>query len=156
VCGVNIYLIFKYIHVLAVIFWVGGVVTLAIFNARMEGERNGAVLAAVGRQSGLYGQRVLGPASGIALLAGLVTMFAGRIPFTSFWILWGLGAFVVSMVLGGTLIQRTGQRLGELGPTADPGSPEVAALRRRLVNLNWINIVLLLVTVGVMIFKPTL
>jgi uncharacterized membrane protein len=152
---VNVYSVFKFVHVVAVIVWVGGVVTLTVLGARLARERNGVVVAALSRQAALYGRTILGPAAGITLVAGVVTAASGRISFGSLWLVWGLVAILLSMILGASLIRRATEQLSDVALTAAPGEPRLVVLRRRAVTLNLINLLLLLSAVGAMVFKPT-
>jgi len=153
---VNIYTLFKFLHVVGVIVWVGGVFTLNVLGGRLARERDPAAVAALSRQATFYGRSVLGPATGITLVAGVVAAGIGRISFATLWIVWGLLAILLSGILGGTAIRRAGEQLSELAPTAPEGDPQVAALRRRVLTLDWINLLLLFSAVGAMVFKPTL
>ncbi|MGH8929868.1 MAG: DUF2269 family protein [Egibacteraceae bacterium] len=152
----NIYALFKFLHVVSVIVLVGGVFTLNVLSGRLARERDPAAVAALSRQATFYGRSVLGPATGITLIAGVATAAIGRISFATLWIAWGLLAILLSGILGGTAIRRAGEQLSELAATAEAGGPRVVALRRRALMLNWINLLLLLSAVGAMVFKPTL
>jgi uncharacterized membrane protein len=153
---VTLYSLFKFLHVIAVIVWIGGVVTLNVLTARLAREQNGAVLASLSRQAAFYGRAVLGPAAAITLVAGLVMVANAQISFATLWVAWGLVAILLSAVLGASLIRQANERLSRLAPTAEPGEPRVLALRRRAQTLNLINLLLLLSAVGAMVFKPTL
>ena len=54
----NAYGFLKFLHVLAVIVWVGGVAALSVVAWRVRNERNREVLTALVRQASTYGERV--------------------------------------------------------------------------------------------------
>jgi uncharacterized membrane protein len=152
----TLYLSLKFIHIAAVIVWVGGLVALIVLNARLAREGDPAMLAAIGRQSEYFGRTWLGPAIAITLLAGLATAGVAGFPFTSPWIVWGLIAFVLSIIIGVVAVGRAASELGTLARSAPPGDPRVASARQRVIALSVINILLLASVVWAMVFKPTL
>ncbi len=152
----NTYLLLKFLHVAAVIVWVGGMVALVVLNARLATVGEPAAMAALGRLSEFYGRAVIGPAMAITLLAGLATAGTVGFPFSSLWIVWGLVGFVVSVIVGGVAVARTGAALGAVTQNAGVGDPRVGALRQRMVVLNVVNLLVLASVVWAMSFKPTL
>jgi uncharacterized membrane protein len=149
------YNLFKFLHVVAVIVWVGGVITLAIVNARLARERDGAAAQALARHSAFFGQRVVGPSVGLTLLAG-IAMLAVNGWTVPFWVQWGFVAIVAAAILGGGVLQRAGRRVAELAAAPSPDPTHLTAARRKVATLGWVLIALLLSTVWVMVFKPTL
>ncbi len=69
----SIYTLFKFIHVAAVIIWIGGVLALTVINARLAGEKEQVALLSLSRLSNFYGKVVIGPAAIITLIAGIAT-----------------------------------------------------------------------------------
>lgn len=145
----------KFIHILGVVVWVGGVVTLGVINARVSRVDDTAVVAELGRMSGWLGQRVFGPAAGITLLAGLVTAGAAGISFSTPWIVWGFAAIVVTVALGSTVIRRANEQLAEMMPSAGFEDPQVQRLRRRLSRVGALNLLILLSAIWAMVVKPS-
>jgi uncharacterized membrane protein len=153
---VDLYLLFKYVHVVAVIVWIGGVCTLTVINARLAREPDQAVVAALVRQSGFYGAAVIGPAAALTLIAGIATAASAGIPFSSLWISWGFTAILVSGLLGAVPIRLVTAQVGTLTALADPRDPRLTAARRWLTLLNALNLLVLLSAVWAMVAKPTL
>ena len=151
----TVYNLFKFLHIIGAIVWIGGVITAAIINARVAREKDQTVLAAVARQSRFHGVAVIGPAAGLTLIAGIVMIAVSGLG-VPLWVIWGFAAIIVSVALGATLIRRAGEELSEVAATAEPGDPRQSALQRRLATLNTINVLLLLSAVWAMVFKPTL
>ena len=60
---VNAYGFLKFLHVLSVVVWVGGVTGLSVVAWRLGRERNREVLPALLRQATSFGQKIAGPAS---------------------------------------------------------------------------------------------
>lgn len=152
----QLYLLLKFVHVAAVIVWVGGVFALVVLNARLGRMGDAAGAAALGQQSEAFGRLVIGPAMAVALVAGLWMAGQFGIPFTSLWIVWGLIGFVGFVALGVIAMGRAGAELGALARSAGGDDPRVAALRQRMSLLSALTLLLLASVVWAMVFKPTL
>jgi uncharacterized membrane protein len=150
------YNLFKFLHIVSTMVWIGGVFTLIFINARLASSREGAVMRAMGQQSAVFGQVVLGPAAGLTLIAGIVTAILGGIRFDTLWILWGFAGVLGSALVGGVLIRRTAEELNRRAAGGSPDPSGLRALQSRLATLNLVNLLLLLSTVAAMVFKPTL
>jgi len=151
----TIYTLFKFLHIVGAIIWIGGVIAVNIVSFRIAREQAGEVLAALSRQSRFYGTAVIGPAAGVTLLAGIVMIAVSGLG-VPLWVIWGFAALLISMALGATLIRRDGEKLSEVAATAAPGDARLSALQQRLTTLNIINVIVLLSAVWAMVFKPTL
>ena len=151
----SLYLLLKFLHIAAVIVWIGGVVALTMFNARFARLGDTAAQAAMGQASEVFGRTVIAPAMAVTLLAGLWMAGQFGIPFSSLWIVWGLVGFVGFILIGIIAIGRAAGELGRL-TSSGPDDPRVAALRQRLGLLGAVNLLLLASVVWAMVFKPTL
>ena len=152
----TVYNLFKFLHIVAVILWIGGVVTVGILNACIARTGERSAMAALGQQSAVFGRTLMGPAAGTALVAGIVMIVDGGIEFTTLWVLWGLIAIVLSMFLGSGPIRRAGEELAHRASNPESNGAGVAALRNRLRSLNVVNLVILFSAVWAMVFKLTL
>ena len=152
----DLYLLFKFVHVVVVIVWIGGVCTLTVINARLAREPDQAVVAALIGQSRFYGTAVIGPAAALTLIAGIAAAARADIPFSSLWISWGFTTILLSVLLGAVPIRLVTAQVGKLTALADPHDPRLAAARQRLTILNAINLLVLLSAVWVMVAKPSL
>jgi uncharacterized membrane protein len=151
----TVYTLFKFLHVVGAIGWIGGTVTFSILSARLASERNQAVLEAITRLMRINGMTVIGPASGLTLIAGIVMIAVSGLGMP-LWVIWGLAAIVLSVALGVALISRTSKELREVAAAAKLDEPRLSALQQRLVVLNIINVLVLLSAVWAMVFKPAL
>jgi uncharacterized membrane protein len=150
-----LYLTFKFLHVLAVIVWVGGAITGTILNARVTAAEDAAAARAFAAHNEFFGRAVMGPAALATLLTGIGLMIVGRTG-APLWIFWGFVGVVGSMVIGGGMLGRWGQRLGQLRSSASPDARAIADLEQRMRVWTWITLLLLLTTVAAMVFKPAL
>jgi uncharacterized membrane protein len=149
------YAVFKFLHILAVIVWIGGVITMSLLSARVGRERDGAALRFLLRQSAFLGQMVLGPAALLTLFAGFALMGVLRSGFT-LWMAWGVAGIAASIALGAIVMRPVTLRLMELAEAAPADDARIAEARRRLGRLGLVNLAVLLSTVWAMVAKPTL
>ncbi len=152
----NLYLLFKFLHVVAAIVWIGGVFTLYIINLRLLRSRDTGSAAALSGLSTFFGAAVLGPAAGLTLIAGIVTVLQSDLGFDTFLISWGFVAIFLSLLLGASLIRVTTVRLAAALQMNTLDAARISALRGRLSWLNTLNMLILLSAVWAMVFKPTL
>lgn len=151
----NAYSILKYLHVLSVVFWIGGLTALAFATWRVAKERNRAALTAVLRQSVSYGQIVVGAAAGIVLLSGLAMVGIGHVGFGTFWVWFGYGGVLVHAVIGGFLIRKRAAELMQLAlASGDDAALLIAA--RHLWITQLVYLLLLAIVIAGMVLKPTL
>jgi uncharacterized membrane protein len=144
----------KFLHVVAAIIWVGGVITTTLLNLRLARTRDTAAMSALSSVGVFVGQWVFGPAAALTLLAGIATALTAGFQMRSLWIIWGFAAILISILLGATLIRITTQRLATLATGSNRDGAQVAALQSRLSMLNALNILLLLSAVWAMVAKP--
>lgn len=107
----TLYLLLKFVHIVAAATWIGSLVAVGIQNARRGDEHRLAVQASA-RQSRLVMTFVRHPAAIVTVLAGIATMAIGGLAM-SLWIVWGLAAMVASGLLGALALQRGNRQLLE-------------------------------------------
>jgi uncharacterized membrane protein len=153
---VNAYNVLKFIHVLSVIAWIGGVACLSVLTWRVRRERNRTILAALLRQSSVYGQMVAGPGSGLVLLTGLGMVGMAGIGFGTFWVLWGFGGILLHFLLGAVVIRKRTAELTALA-SADGGDERtLMEAAGRLWTVQLIYLAVMASVVWAMVLKPTL
>jgi uncharacterized membrane protein len=144
--------LFKFLHVLAVIVWLGGVLTVNVLQVLVSRGGDRAEQASLLRLGDLYGRAVIAPAAAFTLLTGVVRVEQIGVGYGTFWVAWGIVAILASIALGATLIRATNATLRRLAAD-DPRWP---SLLRRAATLYGVNLLLLLSALWAMEFKPTL
>ena len=152
----NPYNVLKFIHVLSVIAWVGGVACLAVLTWRVSRERNRTILAALLQQATTYGQMVPGPASGLVLLSGLGMVGMAEIGFTTFWVLLGYAGILLHGVIGAVFIRKRTMELARLASTDGADDQSLAEAGGKLWTVQLIYLAIMALVVGAMVLKPTL
>jgi uncharacterized membrane protein len=144
--------VFKYIHILAVITAVGANATYQFWYSRAgrDKERLVWVIESV-RQ---LDRRVANPAYLVLLVAGIGIVLTGPFTFQAFWVSSAIVLYIVVAALGGALYAPAIRR--QLAAAeADPTSPEYDRATRQSRLLGGLVLLIVLLIVALMVFKPT-
>ena len=148
------YEILKFLHVLAVIGWIGGGLAVAYLQGRMGAAGDRAGLLSIGRQMEAMGKQYFGPLAVVTLVTGVLMVATTEgLTFGDAWILIGLGGIVASMGLGFGGFQPTGRRLLEESQKPDPDPATLGALSGRLKMFSILNLTVLSLVVLAMVTK---
>ena len=153
---VNAYSVLKFLHVISVVVWLGGVVALSVLTWRLRGDRNRELLRTALPQLANYGQMMIGPSSGIVLLTGLAMVGMAKIGFGTFWVLWGFAGVVLHTFLGVVVIRRRTMKLAQLAGSKEADDATLAAASRGLWQAQLLYMLILASVVWAMVLKPTL
>ena len=147
------YELWLFLHLSAVIVWIGGATVAQIFGVLAQRSGDPAQSAAFGQSMGFIGPKIFAPASILVLISGVLLTEDGNWEWseTFVWlgiVLWAAVSFVAFAYLTRAM-SRVGARLAAEGP-----SPELGAEVRRLVLLGRVLTLVLFVIVLVMVVKP--
>jgi uncharacterized membrane protein len=151
---VSVFLVVKYIHILAAIVAVGLNISYAVWIVRAR--RDPAHVAFALKGVRFLDDRIANPAYGLLLITGLLMVFLNPYPITTLWIVIALILYAVLLVLAlffYTPALRAQIKLAEGGDTT---SPEFARLATRGAALGQVLGVIVLLLLAMMVFKPTL
>lgn len=143
------YTLFKFLHVVAAVIWIGGAFIMLVFGINAVRQRNETQLVAVAAQMGWAAERVYVPASMITVLLGLVVATLGGL-WGNLWVILGLVGMVITMALG---ILALSPRSKKIAASATP-TPGTVAAAKDLVTLVKFDCALLFVVVADMVLKP--
>lgn len=150
------YDLFKFLHIVGAIVWIGAGFTFQVLNARLAKADDQAGIAALSSQGEWFGKAVFSSAAGVTLVAGIITVLAsnGAWGFGDVWVTWGFVGIALSIVFGAVLSQRLATELQDAVATEGVTSPRVAELQRRLGLYGAIDLVILVSVVAAMVWKP--
>jgi uncharacterized membrane protein len=146
----------KFIHVLAAMIWVGGAVSANIQGTRIKRSGDMVRLTAYGRDTEWLGTHVYLPASLTVLLFGILTALKGSYSFTQEWLIIGIVGIVATSLTGSLYLGPELKRISGLITARGPEDPEVGRRISRLIVISRVDLVVLLIVIGAMIFKPGL
>jgi len=149
----SLYLVLKFIHILAAITAVGSNITYGVWSARSQAEPAHLGFALKGIK--FLDDRIANPAYGVLLLTGLLMVFM-QWRITSLWIIVALLLFAVLVVVAVAFYSPLLRNLIKLVDAGDTTSPDFARLARQNRMLGpGIGLIVVLILV-MMVFKPTL
>ena len=148
------YEVLKFLHVAAVIAWVGGAVALTVLQARLRGVGDRATLMGVGRQMETMSKIYYIPLAATTLITGiLLVATTDGLSFGDPWVVIGIAGIAVTIGIGLGLIAPTGKRLVDASQATPPDGAALASLSQRMTTLTIVNIIILFFVVWAMVTK---
>jgi uncharacterized membrane protein len=144
----------KFVHILAIVVWIGGAILFQIQAARVDRAGDTARLVALAGDGEWLGPRLFMPAALVALAAGIGLVLEGNWSFGEAWILIGLLAYAVSFLNGALFLGPESGRLAKLIAEHGPETPQVRARIRRIFLASRLELVLLVLIIADMVVKP--
>src|SRR6185437_7686370 len=92
------YTVYKALHVVAILVWVGGDVTLTTLGIVFERRRDAGALAELGKMGAWIGTRVYTPALFAAFAFGAAMIEKGNLGWSTFWIDFAIAGWAVATV----------------------------------------------------------
>jgi uncharacterized membrane protein len=151
---VSLFVVVKYIHILAAIVAVGLNISYAVWIVRARRDPVHIAFALKGVK--FLDDRIANPAYGVLLITGLLMVYLVPYPITTLWIAIALVLYAALIVLAlffYTPALRAQVRLAEAGDTT---SLEFSRLGTRGQILGQVLGVIVLLILAMMVFKPTL
>jgi len=149
------YSIYKALHVIAIVIWVGGDITLTTLGIVFERRGDSETLAALGKLGAWIGVKVYTPAAFAVFAFGVALIEQGGWGWGLLWIDLALVGWAIATGVGVLFV---GPELGRIDRDAaefGPESAEVARRVKRLFTVFRFDTVLLILIVLDMTAKPT-
>lgn len=150
----NSYTIYKALHVVAIVIWVGGDVTLTTLGIVFERRGDKETLATLGKLGAWIGVKVYTPAAFAVFAFGVALIQQGHWGWGTAWIDLALAGWAIATGVGVLFV---GPELGRIDRDAaafGPESAEVGRRVRRLFTVFRFDTVLLVLIVLDMTVKP--
>lgn len=148
------YAIFKAVHVMVAVFWVGGGLTLTVLGLRAERLDDPNEVVVLARQAGFVGEKFFAPAGLLVFLMGIAMMLHTDWGWGKFWVIAGLIGYISTFVTGVGVLSPLGKKIGELAETKGPTDPETLAAIRKILLVARFDVAVLLLVVADMVTKP--
>lgn len=149
------YNLLKFIHVVSIAIWFGGMVSMMILNRLLVGAGDAAAAQAIGRQGRGLSFRLFIPAVVVTLITGVGMVQVNDIGFGTLWIVWGMVGLFVSLYIGAVLTGGTARKLAEQAARGEIDGAGIARVQRRIMMFGIINMLLLLTVIWAMVAKPS-
>jgi uncharacterized membrane protein len=149
-----LYNFLKFLHVVSVIVWVGGMIMLIVLNRRLARLGDANIMRALGQQSGALSMVLFLPSVLLVVVTGIGMVQVADIGFGRTWVLWGLIGTVASFIIGGALTGGTARKLAQQLQRGEIDQAGAARVQKRIMMYALVNMVLLISIVWAMVTKP--
>ncbi len=150
----SLYLLLKFLHVLAAMVAVGTNVTYGLLLARAH--REPAHLSHVRESVRALDRRIANPAYAVVLVTGLLLVWVGPVLLVAPWLLCALLLFLLAAVLGLGVLTPLTRRQSQVLQSQGPQAEEYARLRRMINRVSGLAAALVLLILWLMVVKPPL
>jgi hypothetical protein len=149
------YELLVFLHVTAVIVWLGAGALTDLLWFRAERARDPLELRKMGELQEWLAPRLFIPASLSALVFGVLAAWEGPWTFGELWIVLGLAGFAFSFVAGLLFLKPQGEKMKDVVMQHGPTSAEAQRHARRLLVVARIQLLVLFLAVADMTIKPS-
>ena len=149
------YQVYLTLHVVAVVIWVGGDITLTTLGIVFERRADGETLAALGKMGAWIGTRIYTPALFAAFGLGVALVEKGHWGWSTFWIDFAIAGWAIAAAVGVGFVGPELGRIDEAAQTFGPDSAEVGRRVKRLFAIFRFDTALLILIVIDMTAKPS-
>ncbi len=145
------YLALKFVHVMAIITWVGGGLCFSLFGTTFERRGDTRSLLLLMRLFGIHGPSILMPAALVTLVSGVALCSIGTMPWSA-WSLLGLALVSLAFAVCANIIRTAGERIVYL---MDAGRETLAVSEaRRLLRMSRFECTTMIAITALMVMKP--
>jgi uncharacterized membrane protein len=150
------YELLLFLHIVAVIVWLGSGLLIQILAARAERARDVEGLRRVAADSAALSETLFIPASLATLILGVLLVIDGPWSFDTLWIVLGLVGYLGTFLTGVLVMKPGSEKIAAL-MERDRGamSAEAEVEIRKLITKGRFDTVVLYLVVAVMALKPT-
>jgi uncharacterized membrane protein len=151
--AVTSYEVWKTVHVLAAVVWVGGALTLNILAVLALRSPLPGRKAEFARDAEKVGLRLFAPMGLILVIVGFVLVHKGHWGYHT-WVILALVAYALSFLTGLLFLGPESGRIGKLIEAEGDESPAVVARIKRIFLISRIELAILMLIVIDMVIKP--
>lgn len=150
----NWFALFKAVHVVFALVWVGGGALLTILALVAERSGDPVDMVTIARQAAFVGERVFAPAGMIVFVMGVAMLINTDLGWGRFWVVVGLIGYAVTFITGIAVLAPLARQINASITEHDPTHPESIALINKILLIARIDVAVLLIVVLDMVTKP--
>ena len=148
------YALFKAIHVIFAVVWVGGGFLLTLLGLIAEKRNDPQEIATIVRQAAMVGEKLFAPAGLIVFLMGIAMMINTDWGWGKFWVVAGLIGYAATFTTGLFVLSPLTKKMDKSVQEHGALHPETMALAQRILLLVRFDMALLFLVVADMVTKP--
>lgn len=150
----NWYSLFKAVHVLGAVIWVGGGVSIMIHAIRGQRTYKPEDIVTVAKQAAFMGEKVFAPVGLLTFLMGIAMMINTSWGWGHFWIVAGLIGYASTFIVGVAILSPMAKKIDQSAETNGPTHPETIALIEKIMLVARFDVAVLMLVVLDMVTKP--
>jgi uncharacterized membrane protein len=150
----NWYALFKSVHVLFAVIWVGGGVSIMIHAIRAQRTYDPEEIVTIAKQAAFMGEKVFAPVGLVTFLMGIAMMINTSWGWGHFWIIAGLIGYAATFLVGVGVLSPLAKKIDQSAETNGPTHPETLALIERIMLIGRFDVAVLMLVVLDMVTKP--
>jgi uncharacterized membrane protein len=150
----TLYDVLLFLHLVGVSVWVGGSIMLGFISSRVERTGDVEFRVRFGKAAGVVGP-IIGVSAVVVLGAGVgMVLESDAVALPQLWVWLSLALFILSAIVGAVYFAPASDRIVK---ALEAGRVEEADRQARTFNMvSWLDLLLLLVIMGIMVFKAGL
>src|ERR1043166_5864539 len=148
------YALFKAVHVMFAVIWLGGGFLLTLFGVIAERRNDPNEIATVARQAAMVGLKLFAPAGLIVFLMGVAMMLNTNWGWGKFWVIAGLVGYAATFTTGLAVLAPLTKKIHASVQANGPTHPETIVLIKRGMLVARFDLALILLVVAHMVTKP--
>jgi uncharacterized membrane protein len=150
----NWYALFKAVHVLFAVIWVGGGVSIMINAIRAQRTYDPDEIVTIAKQAAFMGEKVFAPVGLVTFLMGIAMMINSSWGWGHFWVIAGLVGYAATFIVGVAILSPLAKKIDESAEKNGATHPETLALIERIMLIGRFDVAILLLVVLDMVTKP--
>ena len=150
----NWYSVFRVLHIVLAVFWVGGGLTLTILGLRAESLDDPAEIATLARQAAFVGEKLFAPAGLVVLLMGIAMVINGHLGWDHFWVIAALIGYAATFATGVGVLSPLAKKVDVLIAEQGAEAAETQAAIQKILLVARVDVAVLLLVVIDMVAKP--
>ena len=150
----NWYAVFKAVHVLFAVVWVGGGVSIMIHAIRAQAANDPDAIVTIAKQAAFMGEKVFAPVGLVTFLMGIAMMINSSWGWGHFWIVAGLVGYASTFLVGVGILSPLAKKIDRSAEENGPTHPETLALIDRIMLIGRFDVAVLMLVVIDMATKP--
>jgi uncharacterized membrane protein len=150
----NWYALFKGVHVLFAVIWVGGGVSIMINAIRAQRTYDPVDIVTIAKQAAFMGEKVFAPVGLVTFLMGIAMMINTSWGWGHFWVIAGLVGYASTFAIGIGILSPLAKKIDASAETNGPTHPETLALIDRIMLIGRFDVAVLMLVVLDMVTKP--
>ena len=150
----NWYSLFKAVHVLGAVIWVGGGVSIMIHAIRGQRAYKPEDIVMVAKQAAFMGEKVFAPVGLVTFLMGIAMMINTSWGWGHFWIVAGLIGYASTFIVGVAFLSPMAKKIDQSAETNGPTHPETIALIEKIMLVARFDVAVLMLVILDMVTKP--